>query len=119
MKDRIKQIRKEINLTQQEFADKLGISRSTVATYEVGKSEPSDAAISLMCKTFNINEQWLRYGEGEKSCSLTREQEIANIVAVLFQEEEASFRFRVVKAICAMSVEEVELWEKKTAEIFL
>lgn len=65
MKERIKKIRKELDLTQQEFADRLHIKRNTVASYETGKSNLSDGAISLVCREFNVNEEWLRNGEGE------------------------------------------------------
>ena len=65
MKERIKKLRKEKHLTQQEFADKIGISRNNVATYEIGRNNPSEAVISLICRTFNVNETWLRTGEGE------------------------------------------------------
>lgn len=65
MHERIKKVRKALDLTQQEFADRLCIKRNTVATYETGKSNPSDAAVVLICKTFSINEDWLRTGEGE------------------------------------------------------
>lgn len=63
--EQLKQLRKELKLTQQEFADKLGIKRNTVATYETGKSNPSDSAVALICKEFNVNEEWLRTGYGE------------------------------------------------------
>ena len=56
MKDRIKKIRRELDLTQQEFADKIGISRGNIGAYEVGKNAPSDAVISLICTKFNVNE---------------------------------------------------------------
>jgi len=65
MHTRLKQIRKAFNLTQQEFANRLKIKRNTVATYETGKSNPSDAAISLICREFNVREEWLRTGEGK------------------------------------------------------
>ena len=65
LNERIKKVRKILDLTQQEFADRLSIKRNTVATYETGKSNPSDAAVVLICKTFNISEMWLRTGEGE------------------------------------------------------
>lgn len=65
MKNRIKNLRKELNLTQQEFADKIGISRGNIGAYEVGKNVPSDAVISLICREFNVREEWLRTGEGE------------------------------------------------------
>lgn len=65
MNTRIKKLRKALDLTQQAFADKLGVKRNTVATYETGKSNPSDAAIALICREFNVNEEWLRTGEGD------------------------------------------------------
>lgn len=65
MKDRIKKIRRESDLTQQEFADRLKIGRNNIAGYETGKRSPSDAVISLICREFNVNESWLRTGEGE------------------------------------------------------
>lgn len=65
MKDRIKKIRKEFDLTQQKFADRLGVKRNTIATYESGRNIPIDAVISLICREFNVREEWLRTGEGE------------------------------------------------------
>lgn len=65
MNERIKDIRKKERLSQQKFADKLGIARGNIAAYEVGKNAPSDAVISLICTKFNISEDWLRTGTGE------------------------------------------------------
>lgn len=64
MNERIKQLRSRLGMTQQEFADKLGIKRGTLANYEIGRNEPIDAVISLICKEFEVNEVWLRTGEG-------------------------------------------------------
>lgn len=63
--ERIRKVRKVLDLTQQEFADKIGSKRNTVATYEMGRTEPSAAVITLICRTFDISETWLRTGEGE------------------------------------------------------
>lgn len=65
MKDRIKKIRKEANLTQEKFAERLGLKRNTIATYETGKSEPMDNIVLSICREFGINENWLRGGTGE------------------------------------------------------
>ena len=65
MNERLKELRRTLNLTQQAFADRLGVKRNTVATYETGKSNPSDAAVLLICREFNVSEIWLRTGEGE------------------------------------------------------
>ena len=65
MNERIKKLRKVLDLTQQEFGERLGIKRNTIATYESGRNEPIDAVVSLICKEFNVNEEWLRDGTGE------------------------------------------------------
>lgn len=64
MNERIKKIRKYFELTQQEFADRLHIKRGAIANYEIGRNDPIDAVISLICKEFSVNEVWLRTGEG-------------------------------------------------------
>ncbi|MDE6905305.1 MAG: helix-turn-helix domain-containing protein [Lachnospiraceae bacterium] len=63
MNDRIKRVRKEANLTQKDFAKRLGIKQNTVASYEMGRIGISDAIITSICREFNINEEWLRYGK--------------------------------------------------------
>lgn len=65
MKDRIKHLRKALGLTQDEFANKLNVKRGAIANYEIGRNEPIDAVISLICREFNVNERWLRFGEGD------------------------------------------------------
>ncbi len=62
MNERLKKLRKTLELTQQEFADRIGIKRNTLATYESGRNEPIDAVLSLICREFNANEDWLRNG---------------------------------------------------------
>lgn len=88
MNERIKALRKKLKLTQQEFADKLGTSRGNIGSYEVGKSAPSDAVISLIRKTFNVNEIWLRTGEGEMFEELPEEDEVAAYVSDLLEDDE-------------------------------
>ena len=65
MEERIKKIRRMLDLTQQEFASRIGIKRNTIANYEAGRNEPIDSVISLICREFNVNEEWLRTGKGE------------------------------------------------------
>ena len=63
--ERIKNLRKALALTQQEFADRIGTTRNNIAGYETGRREPSAAAINLIIAKLNVNETWLRTGEGE------------------------------------------------------
>ncbi len=96
LNDRIKQVRKSLDLTQQEFADRLNVKRNTVATYERGKSNPSDAAVNLICREFNVNEAWLRTGEGEMFVQLTKAQEIADFMTPLLSDESDGFKRRFI-----------------------
>lgn len=98
MKDRIKKIRKELDLTQQEFADRIGIARGNIAAYEVGKNAPSDSVISLICREFSVNENWLRTGEGDMFMELSRDEQIEEFIGNLLQGEEDSFKRRLISS---------------------
>ncbi len=65
MNNRIRTLRKYLDLTQQEFAEKIGSSQNILANYETGRRNPSNSVINNICKTFNVREEWLRNGEGE------------------------------------------------------
>ena len=85
MNERIKELRKVLKLTQQEFAESIKVKRNTVATYEMGRSIPSDSVIALICKTFNVNEEWLRSGAGDMFLELPEEDEEAAYVSELLE----------------------------------
>ena len=65
MNERIKSLRKRLNMTQEQFAARLGIKRGAIANYEIGRNVPVDSVVSLICREFGVNEAWLRTGEGE------------------------------------------------------
>ena len=65
LKERIKQLRKALGMTQQKFADAIGVKQNTVAQYEIGRNEPIDSVVNLICKEYNVNHDWLRNGVGE------------------------------------------------------
>lgn len=64
MNSRIREIRKFYHLTQTDFGKRIGVAGNTITNYESGNREPSNAVITLICKEFNVNEVWLRTGEG-------------------------------------------------------
>ena len=77
MNTRIKAIRNQLDMTQDKFAAKMGVKKNNIACYETGKSRPSDSVIALICRTYNVNEDWLRTGEGEMFVQRSREEEMA------------------------------------------
>lgn len=89
MKNRIKEVRISYNLTQQAFADKLQITRSNIAGYETGKRLPSDAVVSLICREFNVNEDWLRTGKGDMFIEIPEEDLYSRAAASVLKEDDA------------------------------
>ncbi len=65
MKERLKKLRKNLDLTQQAFADKIGMNQNTIAQYEMGRTTPSDAIVFSICREFKKKKKWLRNGDGE------------------------------------------------------
>ena len=63
--ERIKKVRRDKDLTQQLFAEKIGTTANVLTNYETGRRNPSSSVINNICKTFNVNEEWLRNGTGE------------------------------------------------------
>ncbi|MDE6365810.1 MAG: helix-turn-helix domain-containing protein [Lachnospiraceae bacterium] len=85
MKERLKKIRKSLDLTQQEFADRIGIKRNSYANYEIGRNIPIDAIILSICREFNVNEDWLRNGGSDENMfiKLTEDEELAMYTQML------------------------------------
>jgi transcriptional regulator with XRE-family HTH domain len=64
MKDRIRRIRKDLNLTQDAFGAAVGATRAMIGFYESGKVVPDKPIRLLICEKYNVNETWLETGEG-------------------------------------------------------
>ena len=80
MNKRIKELRKALGLTQQEFADKIGVKRNSMANYETGRNTPIDAIVVSICRIFNVSEEWLRTGQGEMFKQLSQAELAARTV---------------------------------------
>lgn len=112
MNERLKKLRKTLDMTQQEFADRIGTKRNTIAKYETDTNVPSAAVISLICREFNVNEEWLREGKGEMFIKMTRDEEIATFIGKTLHSEEDSFKKRLISALSALNESDWETLEK-------
>lgn len=65
MHDRIKQLRKNLKLSQKEFAEKLKLQQNTICMFETGRRNPSERTIDDMCSVFHVSREWLLNGTGE------------------------------------------------------
>lgn len=64
MRIRIKEIRLNRGFSQEEFGKRLGVTKSTISNIETGRFNLTDSMVKLICKEFNVDENWLRTGEG-------------------------------------------------------
>ena len=62
MKDRIKEVRKENNMTQVVFAERIGLKQNSLAQIEMGNRTPSNPVIKAICREFHISQAWLEEG---------------------------------------------------------
>lgn len=102
MNERLKKLRKTLDMTQQEFANKLGVKRNTVGQWECGINPLTDQTILSICREFNVNEEWLRTGNGDMFIQLSLNEEIAEFVGQLMSDEDDSFKKRLISGLAAL-----------------
>lgn len=64
MNKRLKELRSKLGLSQAVFAEKIGIKQTSYSDIETGRRELTERNLNLICKEFNVDENWLRNGEG-------------------------------------------------------
>ncbi len=109
MQERIRKLRKELGLTQQKFADALGVKQNTIAQYESGRNEPIDAVISLICREFNVSEDWLRTGEGEMFKPKSRNEELFEFAAKVAEGDPGSIQAQLLAVMSRLTDEQWEV----------
>lgn len=108
MVSRIIDLRKSLNLTQSEFADRLGLSRNYIWMLENGERTPSDRTISDICREFGVREEWLRTGELPIKKSLSRQAEITKFVGDAMRDAKKSDTQRILTALMDATPAEIE-----------
>lgn len=105
MNERIKEVRKALGLSQAAFGTPFGASRDMINNVENGRATIYDIMIASICRTYNVNEHWLRTGEGEMFIQISRDQEIMDFVADTMQDDKDNFRRRFLLALSRLPEE--------------
>lgn len=119
MNNRIKRIRKENNMSQEEFGKTIGIGKTSVSKLESGENNPSDQTIILICKEFDINEEWLRTGNGNMKIPINQDDRYSHNIAKLAIADDDTI-IRWVNAIAETNPEtlkEIEEFLKRILNI--
>lgn len=112
MKDRIKKVREDSKLNQAKFGEKILISRSAVWKIENGENVPSEQTIRMICQAFDVNEDWLRTGEGVMHPTRTKNQEIINFMNNTMELPDKNFQKRLIEALAKLDSDDWAFLEK-------
>lgn len=105
MNSRIKEVRKAKGLSQAAFGAPFGANRDMINNVENGRAAVSDIMVASICRTYDVNERWLRTGEGEMFIQISRDQEIMDFVADTMQDDKDNFRRRFLLALSRLPEE--------------
>lgn len=108
---RVKELRKSLGLTMDDFGQRLGVTKSAISNIESGNRSVTDQMHKAICREFNVNEDWLRTGQGEMYVTQSRSEAIAEFAGNLMRDEEDSFRRRLIEALAQMNENEWEFLE--------
>lgn len=123
MKTRIKELRtiylKEKlgrKVTQQEFADTIGLTQNFIWQIEKGEREPSDRTIADICREFGVDRIWLETGAGDPFRPVDRDEMIATILGKAIKGNDTA-RDRLIRAFCQLPDEMFDQAEKILEEV--
>lgn len=116
MKDRIKEVRTSNGLSMEKFGERLKISKSAVYYLETGKNTPSPQTISLICREYHINEEWLRTGEGQMHTENALTEQLFEWAGRTLQDED-SFKVDFLKMLMQLDPEDWQLIERMAKKL--
>ena len=112
MGERVRELRKTLGLSGEKFGEKIGLKRNSLSQIETGKNNLSEQSILAICREFNVNEEWLRYGAGEMFKDMTLDEEILSFIGEIQWDTSNTFKKRFISAISKLNEEEWNVLEK-------
>lgn len=104
-KDRIRELRKSLGLTQTEFGKKLGVGLGVICNFEYGNTVPNSLQLDLICRTYGCDRIWLETGEGEMFREPTIDELIAGFVGDVLSDKGDEFQKRVMRILASLGPE--------------
>ena len=117
MNKRLKELRNKLGLTLEQFGKRVGITRSAVGRIEKGERSVTEQMFLAVCREFNVNESWLRNGEGEMFKEMDLEDELMQWAGKTLSSESDDFKKRFVRMLSKLSVDEWDLLAKMATEL--
>ena len=117
MHERIKELINSLGIKKVEFSQRLNLSQPFVSELCSGAKSPSDRTILDICREFNVNEEWLRYGTGEMFLRRSRSEEISAFLGDVMAAEPDDIRVRLVNVMAHLTADDWAFLAKRAREI--
>lgn len=117
MNERVKQLRKTLDLTMEKFGDRLGVKKNSISQIESGKNSLTEQMIKSICREFDVDEEWLRNGTGSMFIERTRDEEIANFIGTIQSVDDDSFMKKFISMLAKLDESEWKLLEKMALKL--
>lgn len=111
MNERIRELRKALDLTMERFGEVIGVSKSSISNIENGNRSLTERMFKDICREFDVNEEWLRTGEGEMFKELSRSEKIAVFLTDVLKDEDDSFRKQFIEAFSELDLNDWKVLE--------
>lgn len=111
MGERIKELRKTLDLTMERFGEIIGVSKSSISNIENGNRNLTERMFKDICREFDVREEWLRTGEGEMFKELSRSEKIAVFLTDVLKDEDDSFRKQFIEAFSELDLNDWKVLE--------
>ena len=102
MNERLKQLRTVLGLSQEAFGETVGVTKASISRIESGINSLSDRMILSIVTQHNVNERWLRTGEGDMFIELSKDEQIEDFIGNLLSSEDDSFKRRLISGLAAL-----------------
>ena len=108
MNERIKAVRLALGISQEEFGKRLGVTRGAITNIELNKVEPKPLFVDLICREFNVNEDWLKNGAEPMFLQRSRNEELSAFFGDLLNGE-PDFKLRLISVMSRLSVDQWQM----------
>lgn len=112
MADRISKVIRDKEKTKTAFSDRINVSQAFVSQMCSGLKVPSDRTIADICREYDVNEEWLRTGQGDPYIQLSRDEELAQFFGEMMKGEDPDFRRRLLSVMSRLTTDEWALLEQ-------
>ena len=117
LNERVKQLRKTLDLTMEKFGDRLGVKKNSISQIESGKNSLTEQMLKSICREFDVDEEWLRTGTGSMFIERTRDEEIAKFIGTIQSVEDDSFMKKFISMLAKLDESEWVLLEKMALKL--